>query len=622
MPTQSQTTPVRPESGYSAFDIHFGRFIAGLALSGGKAVETAAALLSRAVRSGDSCLDLEACVAETLEGLPGKAAPSELNGWVEALRSSGVVGSPGQLYPLILDQRNRLYTYRYWRYEKSLLDDIVQRVTRPVADVDPALCRRALNTYFPSEPGGPFDWQKVAAVIAVHHHFCVVTGGPGTGKTFTVAKLLALLCDLHRGSGPRIHLSAPTGKAAAQLKAAVTAAREALDLDDRIGRCIPDDVHTLHRLLGVVPGSSMFYHHGGNPLPTDILVVDEASMVDVALMSKLAGALPPRARLILAGDKDQLASVEAGSVLGDICNRSRKLGKSERLHRLYRQLTGESLPAGPPVDDGLSASLSDAIAVLHHNHRFGSDSGLGALSLAVKAGDADRMLELLNDPEEENLQWVDYHRRTVTYRQLGAQLAEGFEGYLQEKTAQSALGALKRFQVLCALRAGMHGTEGINRLVETSLAGNRLISPIASDNGERSYRGRPVMITRNDYELQLFNGDVGLVWTEAGEGAGGLSTFFQAAGGGIRRIWPNRLPPHETVYAMTVHKSQGSEFDHVVLILPPADTELLTCELLYTAVTRARRRVTLWAPEKVLRCALGRRLQRSSGLRDALWGRR
>jgi len=607
-------------TGFTAFDVHFSKFITGLDHRRDPAVQLAAAVLSRVVRLGDSCLDLEALAGRAVGNIPELGVTPGLDEWIARLRRSRPVGRPGENCPLILDARNRLYLYRYWHYEQLLAGAILQRVVRPVTDFDATACRRALAKYFPHQHANALDGQKAAAAAALTRYFCIITGGPGTGKTFTIARLLALYCELYRHAEPRIHLAAPTGKAAAQLKASIAAAKSKMNLAPAISNCIPDDVYTLHRLLRVLPRGEGFYYHAQNMLPTDFLVVDEASMVDLALMSKLVTALPADARLILVGDKDQLASVEAGSVLGDICDCSGPSTAGGSEDRLDEKSNAESLILDQIIEKEPSAALSDAIVVLRRNYRFGSESGLGALSKAVRSGESQKALDLLGDPRDRSLQWVDYQQDADIRKRLSTNILNGFKSYLQAETVLEALIQMQRFQILCALRRGPYGAEGINRMTESVLVGSGLIDPGESEGGS-NYPGRPVIISRNDYSTQLFNGDIGLIWPDGDGVPGQLNTYFPDTEGGVRKIWPHRLPPHETVYAMTVHKSQGSEFDHVMLILPPRDSELLTRELIYTAITRARRQVTVWAPEDVLLRALNRRLERSSGLRDALWGK-
>ena len=609
---------IEETTGLVPFDIYFSRFITELDDKGGPEVQLAAFLLSRVMRSGDSCLDLVTAASKPVGDEAGGARTPPLRKWVSQLRASNAVGRPGQLKPLILDSSHRLYLYRYWQYEKRLADAILDHAHKPLSDILSPDFKSALDRYFPAAADNTFDWQKAAAVIALSNSFSIITGGPGTGKTFTIARILALYCALNQTRTPRIHLSAPTGKAAAQLRSSVISAKTRLDPGDSAQTWIPDEVFTLHRLLKAKPGRSEFYYNSENHLPTDILVVDEASMVDLALMSKLVSALPSGARIILAGDRDQLASVEAGSVFGDMCGILDEPKYSNRMGELYQHLTGEPMPAVMWDNDDSCRPVGDAIAVLHYNYRFASGSGLGALSQTVRTGKAKDAFELLVDPDELDLNWVDYQKEVDIHQQLVAAILEGFEPYLKSDTAQSSLKAMQHFQILTALRKGPYGADGINGLAESVLAGNGLIHPDHSGGGIHYHR-RPVMINRNDYDMQLFNGDLCVLWKDGENRSDEINAYFADSDDSIRKIWPHRLPVHETVFAMTVHKSQGSEFDHVLLVLPPQDSELLTRELIYTALTRARQKVTVWAPRAVLEKALNRRLERRSGLRDALW---
>jgi len=602
-------------AGFSSFDIHFGRFMAGLDAGGGDAVLSAAAMLSRAVRGGDSCLDLEAIAgAVPSAGISDRPLPS-LTQWVQRLRASKIVGEPGQMRPLILDSRGRLYLYRYWRYERKLAEAILSRAARPLADLDRNAVATLMSRYFPGAEKGGVDRQRAAALMALLRQICVITGGPGTGKTHTIANILAIYCELNRQRAPRVLLAAPTGKAAARLKTSLAAGKDRMNADEALRRCIPEDVFTLHRLLGATRESSRYRYHAEKPLPADMVVVDEASMVDLAMMSKLVQALPDAAHLVLLGDRDQLASVEAGSVLGDICGADRDHLFSRAFCRRYAGITGERLQESSA---GGRAAMVDAIVTLQHNYRFARDSGIGALSHAVNAGEVEAVLAMLGDPREDAVAWLDPETSPDGDQWLRSALLDGYGEYLRADTPGTALEAFQRFQVLCAVKRGPHGAESVNRMAETVLQRNGLLRTGGRD--PHCYHGRPVLITRNDYDLQLFNGDVGLMWRDDRHPDTAVATCFPDESGGVRKIWPHRLPAHETVFAMTVHKSQGSEFDHVLLILPPRDNPLLTRELVYTAVSRARTRVTVWAPRAVLKSAVARRLKRSSGLRDALWG--
>jgi exodeoxyribonuclease V alpha subunit len=333
-------------------------------------------------------------------------------------------------------------------------------------------------------------------------------------------------------------------------------------------------------------------------------------MVDLALMAKLIDALPAEARLILVGDKDQLASVEAGSVLGDICGCVRKPLFSRAMGGRIRELTGEPVATGEGVD-----GLADCIVELRTGRRFAAGSTIGELSRAVNRGDAEQAVEILSRPDAESVAWSEAPGPAA----LEPFIRAGYGRHAGRGRPAERLGGLDRFRVLCAHRSGTFGAEGINRLTERLLVEQGTIR-IDPRRANPWYAGRPVLITRNDYPLGLFNGDTGITLPDPDTGAQELFVFFPDAGGGLRRFLPYRLPEHETVFAMTVHKSQGSEFDEVLLVLPERDSPVLTRELVYTALTRSRKRLTLCADRALLSVAIRRRIERASGLQDALWG--
>jgi exodeoxyribonuclease V alpha subunit len=413
----------------------------------------------------------------------------------------------------------------------------------------------------------------------------------------------------------RIHLAAPTGKAAARMRESLKQAREDLRTRHPAADRLPEEVHTLHRLLKTLPGSPYFRHNRENPLETDIVVVDEASMVDMALMAKLLEAVPSAARLVLVGDKDQLASVEAGSVLGDICDRDRMHGFSAEFCETIQQATGQRLDA----QSGSPSGLQDCMVELRNSFRFSAGSAIGELSRAVNRGDAGRALEILDTPGEDSIAWLDPDAGSRAPLELQRLILSGTADCFRQDTPAAALRELNRFKILCAHKAGPHGVDAINRVAEQMLVRQGLIRPEAAA-ARPWYAHRPVLVTRNDYALGLFNGDIGMTLPDDASVGRGLFVFFPAGPGETRRFLPYRLPEHETVYAMTVHKSQGSEFDEVLLILPDRDSPVLTRELVYTALTRARKTVTIWARRSILGAAIARRIERTSGLRDALWG--
>jgi exodeoxyribonuclease V alpha subunit len=420
------------------------------------------------------------------------------------------------------------------------------------------------------------------------------------------------------GQRSQIYLTAPTGKAAVRLKEAVEQAKDRLNCDESIKAAIPSEVFTIHRMLKPITDSPYFRYNRENPLTADAVVVDEASMVDLALMSKLLEAVPEKGRLILVGDKDQLASVEAGSVLGDICDRDVMHGFSAPFINHIAALTGEALENRVQTTEALSG-LQDAIVVLQKSYRFAAGSGIGGLSRAVKRADPETVFQLLSDKKEKSITWQSLKPDEGLFENLSRQIVSGYQSYLQAGDPAAALRRLQRFKILCALNIGPLGVQAINKLAEQVLSRHNLIAPDAITQNPW-YAGRPVLITRNHYPLGLFNGDIGVTLPDAESDDHQLAVFFAGENGGVRRFQPYQLPEHATVYAMTVHKSQGSEFDEVLLIMPDSDFPILTRELIYTALTRARKKINIWATRSIIRKAIGRKIERTSGLRDALWG--
>ena len=550
------------------------------------ALRAVVSLLSQAVGQGHVCLDLEE-IAGQLARVPGREEPLRLPdaaSLITALRSLPTLGRPGEHRPLILDAAGRLYLYRYFRYEALLADAIRTRASSESGGPDDAALAAQLDRYFaPSENAGD-DRQRQAALTSLRRRFSVISGGPGTGKTTTVVRILSLLLESPGGERMRIAMAAPTGKAAARLASSIAALRESLPCADEIKRAVPGQVTTIHRLLGTLPASTGFRHNERNPLPCDAVIVDEASMVDLPLMTALVTALPPQARLILIGDRDQLASVEAGAVLGDICRAAESPG----------------------------SAVAGCVTVLDRNYRFGDGSGIAALSRAVNAGDDREALRLLADAgSSPAISTEPTPTRDTMKKRLAAPVLEGFRAYLEAETPAEALRLFDRFRILTALREGPWGATGMNHAAETLLHEAGLLTSSAP-----FYRGRPVLVTENDYIHKLFNGDTGIILPDPKTGH--FRAFFAAPDGTIRAIPPEFLPRHETAFAMTVHKSQGSEFDRVLMVLPPDDTILLTRELIYTGITRAKQSVTIWSEETVFSAAVKRRTERRSGLRERL----
>ncbi len=591
-------------------DLHFARFMGDCADRPGDELRLAAALVSRAAGDGHVCIALDELAGKALpvDGAVGKApalmAPAG-EAWRAALLGSGAVGdatdAEADCYPLVLDRAGRLYLARYWRYECDLAANLGARSQGFCDGVDDAQLAAGLDRLFPARDGEP-DWQRTAAALAVLKRLLVISGGPGTGKTTTVTRLLALLLEQSSTPRLRIALAAPTGKAATRLTESIRAAKASLNCRAEITDAIPEEAATLHRLLGWRPRG--YHHHAANPLPLDLLVVDEASMIDLPMMARLATALPAHARLILLGDKDQLASVEAGNVLGDLCGDGDAPAYSPALCARLRLLA-----AFTEATETRSA-IADSVVLLTKSYRFGADSGIGRLARRVNAGDGRGAFAVLSPEPPADVAWQPLSQPALPDTLLD-RLVNHYHEFLQARDVAAALRAFNRFRVLCAVKGGPLGVNALNQQIERVLARAGLIRP-----DRRWYHGRPIMVTANDYGLRLYNGDTGLVWTDAD---GQQGAFFATGEGSLRRTHTGRLSNVETCFATTVHKSQGSEFEEVLMVLPGADSPVMTRELIYTGLTRARHKVTLCGDRSVFE-AVTRRVARRSGLREALWG--
>jgi len=501
------------------------------------------------------------------------------------------LGRPGDYTPFILDGP-RFYLARYHNHEQAVAASLEQRARLACVVNDVDGLKQELARLFKTEIST--DRQRLAVLVAQFKPLTLISGGPGTGKTSTVVNLLALL--LARDPQLRIGLAAPTGKAAQRLVGAIATAKDYLAASVEVKALIPEAATTLHRLLGALGDTGRFRHHAENPLALDVLVVDEASMIDLAMMRAVLAALPMSARLILLGDKDQLASVEAGSVFGDICAAQ---GMTEDFLALLAPfgIAGEAQANAP--------ALGNCRVELTHSYRFAADSGIGRLATAARTGDVDLFMQIY-ETGAADIAWVQ--SASLHDSRFAALIHAGFGDYLntvQTDNAAAAFSAFQRFRLLCAHRQGPAGVEGLNRQVQ------RLLQ---FGSGQVWYAGRPVMITANDHALRLFNGDIGLCLPTAQ----GLRVFFEGEGGVYRALLPARVPAHETAFAMTVHKSQGSEFEQVLLVLPEQQTPVLNRPLIYTAITRAKKQFTLWGMPAVAAAALASLPQRESGLRERL----
>jgi exodeoxyribonuclease V alpha subunit len=608
------------DGGERALDQTLARWV--MHRTGSTVLAEAARSASSAEGQGHSCAWLADPHADT--GFDAEA--------LAALRAHAWVGDGSRFAPFVLDAEGRFYLWRNWQHEKRLAEAILQRSQHRSMPVDGDVLAKDLDALFAGMPAEYTRWQRAAVALVPGAHLFVLTGGPGTGKTTTVVRMLLMLLMHAKACGlpatPSIALAAPTGKAAQRLVQAIAKGKAELQgsLDpagahrritsvDTLLQQIPHaEARTLHRLLGYQPRENSFRHGAGNPLAEDIIVVDEASMVDLAMMRQLLEAVRPEAVLILLGDPGQLASVDAGSVLADIVAGTPQNLLPAAMHRLLDLAPGQDRA---PESSANTSPLAGQVLTLSHSWRAGSglQASIDAMrgtpdpawleALLTRRGSGDLHLKRCDDNRDVQAcidGWIEHHEHL-----LRALLTPSIE-------PSDALRELGQIQILCALREGPFGAQGINlRFAQ------RLASRFDIDTSQAWYHGRPVIITRNDYAHGLFNGDIGI----ALNGATGLRVWFETSERdgqpGLRSFSPRALPAHETAWAITIHRSQGSEYRDVAVVLPAdADHRILTRELVYTATSRARSRAEIWATDGSLCAALDRPIQREGGLREML----
>lgn len=594
---------------FTSYEVHLTATMARLEPSVTDEVIVALAVAARAPRFGHVCVELAEVARQVVpleddnDGviLPWPAAKA----WGRRLSESSIVSSPedapDRVRPLVWDG-SRVYLQRYWHYELAVADDLPGRAVPACSERDllaptlaDALSEQVLDALFTTDRSGQVDLQRLAVLRSLNSGVSIIAGGPGTGKTHTVARILAAADMIAAAEGRELQaaLAAPTGKAAVRMEGAVIADMAALRdsglIDaDLAAKLTGSPALTVHRLLGWRPGTH-FRHDRQHPLPHDLVIIDETSMVSLPLMAKLLDAVRPDAQLVLVGDPFQLASIEAGTVMADL------VGPAEDADRV-----GQSALAG-------------RVTVLRRMRRFAEGSGIAALAEAIRTGDDDAAVDLLDGPQPDT-RWVrddDPEGLDLVERSVVAAAIEVAAAAMRGD-AGAALAAAQRVKVLAATRRGRLGVYDWSDRIDAAVA-----DAVPAINRPRGWHaGRPIIVTENDRANGVFNGDVGVVTTRTGE----TTVAFMAADG-LRYLAPTRLDYVETWWAMTIHKSQGSEFPHAVVSLPPSGSPILTRELLYTAVTRARERVTVIGSEASLRAAIGRPIARASGLRARLWPR-
>jgi exodeoxyribonuclease V alpha subunit len=590
-------------------DVHVAARMARLVGEERESVHLAAALAVRAPRLGHVFVDLatirDTASVESDEPVDLSTLPwPDVSTWLDEVRASDLVGSgesEGRGEPPLRLHGSELYLDRYWREERRVAADLTALAGGKPDDVDSASLADGVERLFPKDADDD-ERQRAAASAAISNRFAVIAGGPGTGKTTTVARIVALVAEQARVAGrrpPLVALAAPTGKAAARLQEAVHDEAARLPIDEPVRRLLLESrASTLHRLLGWRPGShSRFKHDRENRLPYDVVIVDETSMVSLWLMARLVEAVRSDARLILVGDPGQLSSIEAGVVLADI------VGPAAEGSAGSRDRAGRS-------------AIGDGIVVLDRVYRFGGQ--IAILAAAIRRGDADAAVAALQTGAPSAVTWIavdaedpEASDALEPIRQHALTTGRAVIRAARAGAAHEALEALGWFRLLCAHRRGPHGVSTWTQRQQAWLLDE--FADLELDR--RDYVGRPLLVTENDYELGLYNGDTGVIVEHAGGTP--MATFERA--GELLNFSPLRLGAVETVYAMTIHKSQGSQFNTAAVLLPPADSPILTRELLYTAVTRARRHLVLIGTEATIRAAVTRPVSRASGLRRRLW---
>ena len=592
-------------AGYiNVFDRKLSLFMQTLAGETHELMLISVALLSQAVSQGHVCLELSDMAGRPMrddKGVIFHLPDSEE--WLRQLQTSSLLISDKGVMPLLLDS-GKLYLQKYHWHEKQLAEMISTRLQgRNSGDLSPDVVA-LLDSLFPVL--NETDWQWVAAVAALVQNFCIITGGPGTGKTTTVVKILALL--LQNNCELSIAMAAPTGKAAARLQDSVNAARSSLNCDDAVRQRIPQNAVTVHRLLGWMPDGQGFKYNRSNQLDLDVLIVDEVSMIDMLLMARLMAAVPAQAKIIFLGDPDQLASVEAGSVLAEL---TRDTGKfSPDVSALLKKY----IPGLPEGESKADSRLADAVIALQKSHRFTGHGILGRFALAINSGDAGSALSLLTDEPTADVIFNRGHAEPTLVRELVRDAVECYQVYIESvrtgKEKADIFAAFDRYRVLCVRRVGLSGADEINRLIENALfAGHQHVT-------DAWYIGRPVMVSKNMPEQRLYNGDVGIC-LESEKDTDALAVYFPQGDGSFRAYATPRLATVSTVFAMTIHKSQGSEFDSVGLMLG-TEAASITRELIYTGVTRAKQSVRLYGALETFEAGVKKPTRRYSGLRQRI----
>ncbi len=620
-----QIRQLKSGDGFHDIDLQFADFIINLAGKDEPFLYLAAAVAGYFLRNSHICIDLRRIAGtrfpvyeniRTYYNTPlTQITLPQLDEWREKLAEFPKTVSCNALTPLILDSSNRLYLHRYWNYESQLAELIKEKCSTKLDRINTFSkgSISSVSSYFKKSPTATVDWQQVAIFAALVNDFTLITGGPGSGKTTVVSAILTMLLD--NEPDLKIKLCAPTGKAAGRLKESI--AEELPNLNPKYPATLQKlkelDSYTIHRLLEGIRLTPHFRRNKNNPIQADIIIIDEASMVSLTLFAKLMDAIPKSARVILLGDKDQLASVEAGAVLANICEVSEPNCFSSDFCNVFKSIQTENNRLLTQVQR--NTCLTNSVVLLKKSHRFDDTKGIGLLKNAINdnlskeqilktAHNLSDELSLLKSPsildiESKIRNYIDNVTLKINDNAIK------FRDYLNAETVERAYRIFSEFRILCSHYVGKYGVKNINNIIH-----NLLLGP------ERLGKGAPVMITENNSQFELYNGDIGLIWPDKDENY--KAYFPHLNNEKLRPISISSLPAHDEVYAMTIHKSQGSGFQKVLMILPENDSPLLTKELIYTGITRAKKYCEIWANDDILSKAVLRKTERDSGLKDKL----
>jgi len=603
---------------HSPLSRHFADFIVRLHGTPFPALYLASFLLCENERQGHVCIDLHLLEKQTFNAGIGAPLQSPVGVvWADLLRKSPLVGSPGDYRPLILDDAGRLYTHRYWYYERSVADQLLKRSQAFIAPpILPDDCKKILKRIFQDSSTDRYysHIPIIAALIGLTRQLCLITGGPGTGKTTALTRILAFIIEANERDNERIAIAAPTAKAAMRLQESIVQVKATLSSFPWVKNTIPQTPVTLHRLLGSNGDETSYQYNHNHPLPYDIVVVDEASMVDLAMMFHLLDALPAHAKLILLGDPHQLPSVNAGSVVWDI------LASGAANH--YSQAFSHLLSSYTDIEQSIlnieeKEGITDCVVEFRQNYRITENTPLEYLRQSIMAGNVEEALRLLENGGNllQRIHLSTAHTlETYVKEEIGVYLRKYSQHITDGDDTDKIFHAFDSFRVLCAIHTGLFGVDSLNRLIEDSLKSSMNV-PL----NRFLYPGKAIMITENDYSHQLFNGDIGLLLFDQ-EALNHWSFYFRSPenAGIFRKVSPYSLPKHEKAFAMTIHKSQGSEYDQVFLFLPHHHFPILTRELLYTGITRTKNRLVIIASKDIFTASLVRRNRRHSGLTEKL----